>query len=189
MNTIWTIPNILTMFRVLVALCVPTCFLVLPPTTATITAFVLYTLAALTDFLDGWLARELNQITQFGQMLDPIADKIMVVLTLFTLASLQEWHRWYFIIPAVIILGREIFISGLREFLAGKVSLPVSWAAKLKTTVQLFALGLLLASMIDNIPTNMLSVLEIPGMFLLWLSAALSLQTAYEYTRKSMDYL
>lgn len=180
MTSIWTIPTQLTCLRILAAVCIPICFLVLPHSTSVILATSLYFFAAITDFLDGWLARKLDQVTPLGRMLDPIADKIMVVMTLFTLASLKEWHTWVFIVPAIAILVREVFISGLREFLAGAVTLHVTWAAKLKTSVQLISLGVLLASLFNS---GAQGILETAGMTLLWFAAILSVKTGYDYVR------
>jgi len=191
MNRLWTVPNILTAFRLIAALLIPAVFLIFPRDTAVITALILYTFAAVTDYLDGWLARKLGQMTPLGRMLDPIADKIMVILVLFTLASLQQWHTWYFIVPAAAILGREIVISGLREFLAGRVVLTVTWAAKWKTTAQLFALGFLICAMIDPEAKNTFSftALENIGLGLLWVAAILSVKTGYVYIKTAMPHL
>ena len=160
---IWTIPNILTLCRLVAAPMVLLAFLVFDRAAADWIAFLLFTGAALTDFFDGWLARRLGQITEIGKMLDPIADKAMVIIVLFALI-VRETHSpnaplrletpdpaltadpmlpWIAAAGALIIL-RETLISGLREFLADH-KLPVTTLAKWKTSFQMLALGGLLA--------------------------------------------
>ena len=108
-------------------------------------ALALYTVAALTDYLDGYLARAWSQQSAIGRMLDPIADKLLVAAVLLMLAA-DETIKGFSLWAGTIILLREILVSGLREFLAElRVSLPVTWLAKWKTTVQLVALGFLIA--------------------------------------------
>lgn len=194
MNTLWTMPNVLTLFRLTAALIIPFLFLLMPAYSAALVAFVLYVFAAITDYFDGYLARKLNQITPWGRMLDPIADKVMVVIVLFTLALMKQWDVWYFVIPAIAILGREIIISGLREFLAGRIQLPVTWSAKLKTTVQLFALGFLMFSMVLEPASlkdtgNSLTYVEITGLLLLWIAGFLSVKTGYTYIKIAFFHL
>ena len=137
-------------------------------------ALVLYALAAITDFFDGYLARKWGTISPIGQMLDPIADKLLVGALLLAFAF-DGTFNGLDIIPAIAILMREIFISGLREFLGNKkVILPVTMMAKYKTTVQMVALGLLFAEpMMPNIAL-------ISDIFL-WAAAIMTLITGYNY--------
>lgn len=144
---VWTIPNILTVFRIMAAPCVALAFVLFERPLADWIAFGLFTAAAATDFLDGWLARRWGQVSEIGKMLDPIADKVMVIVALLVLMAHQSTLGFsagvYFypiLIAAVLIITREILISGVREFL-GDVKLPVTQIAKWKTTAQLFAVG------------------------------------------------
>ncbi|MBD3624120.1 MAG: CDP-diacylglycerol--glycerol-3-phosphate 3-phosphatidyltransferase, partial [Rhodobacteraceae bacterium] len=139
-----TLPNVLTVVRLLAAPAFALVFVVLPRPVADWLALVLFVGAAATDYLDGWLARKWGQVSAFGRMLDPIADKAMVVIALAVLMGLSGLNPWV-LIPAAMILFREVFVSGLREFLgadAGK--LAVTKLAKWKTTVQMVAIPLLL---------------------------------------------
>ncbi|MER2607276.1 MAG: CDP-diacylglycerol--glycerol-3-phosphate 3-phosphatidyltransferase, partial [Siculibacillus sp.] len=142
--------------------------------------------AAITDFFDGWLARAWGQQSSLGRMLDPIADKLLVAACLLMLVDAHTIAGWT-VIAAVIILCREILVSGLREFLAElHVSVPVTWLAKWKTTTQLFALGFLIVGEAGNsvypwtIPT---------GITLLWVSAILTLYTGWDYFRSGIVHL
>ena len=141
---IWTIPNILTMGRILAAPCVALVFVVFERPLADWLAFGLFVGAALTDFLDGWLARRLGQISEIGKMLDSIADKVLVIVALMVLVAMTSKPGPsldpLIAIPAVVIASREVLISGVREFL-GDVKLPVTQIAKWKTTVQMLAIG------------------------------------------------
>ncbi len=145
----WTIPNVLTVFRLLAALGVPLSYIVFPSPYADWIAVVLFISAAFTDYLDGYLARKLDQVSKFGRMLDPIADKAMVVISLTVIVMLYSRgpDELFVLIPVVIIMFREIFVSGLREFLGADASeLQVTKLAKWKTTVQMIAIvGLMLA--------------------------------------------
>lgn len=142
----WNIPNILTVIRLFAAPCVPLVFFLLTRPLADWVALGLFILAAVTDWFDGHLARKMNQQTRFGAMLDPIADKAMVIISLSVLIALSGMDPWI-TIPAVIILFREVFVSGLREFLGSNASLlKVTKLAKWKTTAQMVAIPLLLFS-------------------------------------------
>ena len=112
----WNLPNILTIMRLLAAPMVAMIFIVVDRPFADFIALVLFVVAALTDFLDGYLARKWHQESNFGRMLDPLADKAMGVIALAILTALSQLEYWI-VIPAVIIMFREIFVSGLREFL------------------------------------------------------------------------
>tara|TARA_B100000674_G_scaffold158807_1_gene126798 strand:+ start:843 stop:1352 length:510 start_codon:yes stop_codon:yes gene_type:complete len=148
------------------------------------TAFILFCLASITDYFDGYIARIRNEVTNFGTFLDPIADKLLVAAVILILTSkgvIADWDT----IPALIILLREITVSGLREFLAGiKVSVPVSRIAKLKTLLQLCSLALLILSE---------SLMEITpiifmGKIFLWIAGLLTMYTAYDYIRASIKH-
>ncbi len=148
------------------------------------TAFILFCLASITDYFDGYLARIRNEVTNFGTFLDPIADKLLVAAVILILTSkgvIADWET----IPALIILLREISVSGLREYLAGvKVSIPVSRIAKLKTLLQLCALALLILS--ESI--NDIGVISYMGSIFLWISGLLTLYTAYDYIKGSVKH-
>ncbi len=139
----WNIPNILTVFRLLAAPMVGFAFAFFARPFADYLAFILFVVAALTDFLDGYLARRWGQISNFGRMLDPIADKAMVIIAIAIVVGLSGLNPWV-LIPATVILLREVFVSGLREFLGGSVTLHVTKIAKWKTTAQLVAIAMLM---------------------------------------------
>ncbi|PLW79142.1 CDP-diacylglycerol--glycerol-3-phosphate 3-phosphatidyltransferase [Cohaesibacter celericrescens] len=185
-STTFSLPNILTFARILAVPAVVACLLWPELETARWTALGIFAIAAITDFFDGYLARRWNLNSALGRMLDPIADKLLVSVCILMLAldqTLNGWHIW----AGVIILCREILVSGLREFLAQlQVSVPVTNLAKWKTTAQLIALGFLLAGHAGDkvLPYNT----EI-GLTLLWVSALLTLYTGYDYFRAGMQYL
>tara|TARA_B110001452_G_scaffold155994_1_gene129882 strand:- start:862 stop:1446 length:585 start_codon:yes stop_codon:yes gene_type:complete len=182
------IPNILTIGRIILVPFFVLAFY-LPGFYGDLTAFALFVIASFTDFLDGMLARMLGEESKLGELLDPIADKIIVATALILLV-MDGTIRNYEVIAAIIILTREILISGLREFLAkGQIKLPVSNLAKLKTFLQMVAISLLLTGETGN---KILSFQDYNaqtiGMVLLWLSAFLTLFTGYEYLRKGIDH-
>ncbi len=147
-------------------------------------AFILFCLASITDYFDGYLARLRNEVTNFGTFLDPIADKLLVSAVILILTSKGMIANWE-TIPALIILLREITVSGLREYLAGiKISIPVTRISKLKTLLQLFALALLILS--ESI-TNSYAIIFL-GKVLLWFAGLLTLYTAYDYVRASIKH-
>ena len=182
----FSLPNILTYARILAVPAVVLCMLWPDVIWARWTALAIFVVAAITDFFDGYLARRWKLQSALGRMLDPIADKLLVSVCLLMLAldqTLDGWHIW----SGVIILCREILVSGLREFLAElRVSVPVTRLAKWKTTAQLVALGFLLAGPAGD--TVMPYVSEI-GLLLLWISAILTLYTGYDYFRAGLKYL
>jgi len=141
-------------------------------------ALGVYTIACVTDFLDGYLARIWQQQSPLGRMLDPIADKLLVAATLLAVTAngtLVGWTVW----AAIIILCRELLVSGLREYLADvKISLPVSAVAKWKTTAQMLALGFFIAGPAGE---RVLPGTVRIGDALLWVAAALTLYTAVDY--------
>ena len=151
--------------------------------------FVLFVLASFTDFLDGLLARMYKEESKLGELLDPIADKIIVATALILLV-MDGTIKNYEVIAAIIILTREILISGLREFLAkGKIKLPVSSLAKAKTFLQMIAISVLLTGETGNKIINFQDYnAQTIGIILLWLSAFLTLYTGYEYLRRGIDH-
>jgi cardiolipin synthase (CMP-forming) len=187
-----TVPNLLTLSRILaVPLLV---FLLWSPTPWQYgVTFVLYCLVGITDYFDGYLARAQGTVSRLGQFLDPIADKIMVASVIVMLIAREpvrgfegpivgDWH----LIPALIILLREITVSGLREFLASlQVSMPVSRLAKYKTTLQLVALGALILS--GGFPQQ--EWIHAVGLASLWLAATLTLITGYDYLRIGLKHM
>ena len=182
------IPNILTIGRILIVPFFVLAFY-LPGVYGDLTAVILFIVASFTDFLDGMLARLLGQESKLGELLDPIADKIIVATALILLV-MDGTIRHYEVIAAIIILTREILISGLREFLAkGKIKLPVSSLAKLKTVLQMVSIALLLSGETGNKIINFQDYnAQTIGIILLWLSAALTLFTGYDYMRKGIDH-
>lgn len=154
-----------------------------------IIALILFIVASFTDFLDGMLARMMEQESKLGELLDPIADKIIVAAALILLV-MNGTIKNYEVIAAIIILTREILVSGLREFLAkGRIKLPVSNLSKLKTVLQMVSIGLLLSGETGNKIINFQDYnAQTIGIILLWLSAFLTLYTGYEYLRKGIDH-
>ena len=182
------IPNILTIGRIILVPFFVLAFY-LPGFYGDLTAFALFVIASFTDFLDGMLARMLGEESKLGELLDPVADKIIVATALILLV-MDGTIRSYEVIAAIIILTREILISGLREFLAkGQIKLPVSNLAKLKTFIQMVAIALLLTGETGNKILNFQNYnAQTIGIILLWLSAFLTLYTGYEYLRKGIDH-
>ena len=182
------IPNILTIGRILIVPFFVLAFY-LPGFYGDLTALILFIVASFTDFLDGMLARILGEESKLGELLDPIADKIIVATALILLV-MDGTIRNYEVIAAIIILTREILISGLREFLAkGKIKLPVSNLAKLKTVLQMVSIALLLSGETGNKILNFQNYnAQTIGIIFLWLSAALTLFTGYDYMRKGIDH-
>ena len=185
-----SLPNLLTLSRILA---VPILVFLLwrpAPWDYAIT-FVLYCIVGITDYFDGYLARAQGQISKLGQFLDPIADKIMVGAVLVMLISSRRENplpeiAGLHIIPALVILLREIIVSGLREFLAEvRVSIPVSALAKWKTTFQMVALGALI---LGGALPQQLWVHEV-GIVCLWVAAALTLVTGYDYLRTGLRHM
>ena len=147
-------------------------------------AFILFCLASITDYFDGYIARIRNEVSNLGTFLDPIADKLLVASVILILTSKEVIADWE-TIPALIILLREIAVSGLREYLAGiKVSVPVSKIAKLKTSLQLIALAILILS---ESGISFIPILFI-GKIALWSAAILTLYTGYDYLRSGLKH-
>lgn len=181
----WTLPNILTLSRIVVIPLLVASFFLEQPVGSHV-AFVLFTLAGITDFFDGYIARATGSISKVGQFLDPIADKLMVAAVIIMVVS-AGWVKGVHVIPAVIIMCRELLVSGLREFLAGiSVSVPVTFLAKWKTTVQLVALGALCWT--EGAVQCGLPAYEI-GLVGLWIAAVLTLYTGYDYLRSGLRHM
>ncbi len=215
----WTIPNILTMLRLLAAPGVAVMFLYFNRPWADWFALVLFVSAAITDYIDGYLAREWKQETKLGAMLDPIADKAMVVIALMVIIGFSSWSPWL-VLPATVILFREVFVSGLREFLGDVAgTLKVTKIAKWKTTMQMVAISCLFAQgvfehylgmstfgMDDAMVMDILEGREEDvlglwwklegmiwagraGLVLLWVAAALTLISGVDYFLKAVPFL
>ena len=182
------IPNILTIGRIIIVPVFVVTFFI-PGFFGDLIPFFLFVLASFTDYLDGLLARFFKEESKLGELLDPIADKIIVATALILLV-MDQTIKNYEVIAAIIILTREILISGLREFLAkGKIKLPVSNLAKLKTFLQMFSIAILLTGETGNKLINFQDYnAQTIGIIILWLSAFLTLYTGYDYLRKGIDH-
>jgi cardiolipin synthase len=163
------------------------CLLLLPDTPwGAWLALIFYTVACVTDFFDGYLARARQQQSNFGQILDPIADKLLVGSVLFMLVGIDRLSGIH-ILPAAVILCREIIVSGLREHLAQlRVSMPVTRLAKWKTGIQMTAIGFLVVG--DVGPTIATLTPTTIGIYGLWVAAALTLITGYDYLRAGIRH-
>ena len=215
----WTIPNTLTFIRLLAAPGVALMFLYFHRPWADWFALGLFVGAAITDWFDGYLARLWKQESKFGAMLDPIADKAMVVIAIMVITGYNGMNPWL-ILPATVILFREVFVSGLREFMGAKSGLlKVTKLAKWKTTAQMLAIAVLflgtgleylngvamqgmtpdqyveavIAGTADPIRAcgsrDCASYANLAGIALLWLAALLTAMTGLEYFAKSLPYL
>lgn len=194
-SKIWNIPNLLTYGRIVIIPLVAG-LLMWPgergDDTARWIALVLFIVAAITDFFDGYLARKWHLTSSLGRMLDPIADKVLVAVVLLVLSAdgiLFGGHIW----AAIIILSREVLVSGLREYLGQlRVSVPVTKIAKWKTTVQLVCLGFLIAGPAgDKLlgPYADYHVVSWIGIVGLWIAAGLTLYTGYDYFRAGIRHV
>ncbi len=149
-------------------------------------ALAVFISAGITDVLDGYFARMYGQQSSLGRMLDPIADKLLVASCLLMLAA-EETIRGWSLLASVVILCREILVSGLREYLAAlRVSVPVTRLAKWKTTVQLVAIGFLIAGEAGE---QVLASTTMIGIFLLWTSAIFTIYTGWDYFRAGIHHL
>ena len=200
----WTLPNILTVLRLLAAPGVAIMFLYFKRPLADWFALTLFVGAAVTDFFDGYLARLWKQESKFGAMLDPIADKAMVVIALLVITGFSGMNPWI-LLPATLIMFREVFVSGLREYLGATAKLlAVTKLAKWKTTAQMVAIAILfLGTGLDFLergrgPTvgGLARLSEGAagwatgvGITLLWIAAALTLITGWDYFRKALPFL
>jgi cardiolipin synthase len=179
-----SLPNLLTLSRILAVPVVVATFYV-EGDYARWFGCALFTAAALTDWLDGHMARRWSQQSEIGRFLDPIADKLLVAATLLMLTATWRLPAGA-LLPALVILCREILVSGLREYLAGlRVGLPVSRLAKWKTAIQMTAIGFLIVG--DAGPV-FLPVQEIGGT-LLWAAGLLTLVTGYDYLRAGLTHM
>jgi CDP-diacylglycerol--glycerol-3-phosphate 3-phosphatidyltransferase len=215
----WTIPNILTVLRLFAAPGVAVMFLYFHRPWADWFALTLFVLAAVTDYFDGYLARLWKQESKFGAMLDPIADKAMVVIAIMVITGYSGMNPWL-ILPATVILFREVFVSGLREFLGSKAGLlKVTKLAKWKTTAQMIAIAILflgtglehlegiarrgltperyaelvsqgLADPIRSCGARGCSSLATTvGLAVIWVAAVLTFMTGWEYFQKALPFL
>jgi CDP-diacylglycerol--glycerol-3-phosphate 3-phosphatidyltransferase len=215
----WTLPNTLTVLRLLAAPGVALMFLYFHRPWADWFALALFISAAITDYFDGYLARLWKQESKFGAMMDPIADKAMVIIALVIITGYSGMNPWL-ILPATVILFREVFVSGLREFLGAKAGLlKVTKLAKWKTTAQMVAIAVLFLGtglehlegiarqgmtmeqyaravsdgLADPIRScgarGCSSVATIAGLALIWVAAILTALTGWDYFRKSLPYL
>jgi len=175
------LPNLLTLSRI-AAIPVLVALIAIRTPTANFLACIVFSAAAITDYLDGYLARGRRQISDIGRMLDPIADKLLVGATIMLLAGQGRLSTWG-LYPALVILLREILVSGLREYLASlRIGLPVTVLAKWKTGFQMGALGALVAGD-DSAALLHISFLPVSliGEAMLWVAAALTLWTGWDY--------
>ncbi len=189
-NRIFNLPNMLTYGRILAVPLIVLCFFLegklKSSDFARWSALLIFFAASVTDFFDGYLARAWQQTSTIGRMLDPIADKLLVSSCLLLLAAdgtIAGWTLW----AAIVILCREILVSGLREYLAElKVSVPVTQLAKWKTTLQMIALGFLLAGPAGDKIVPYVTEL---GLALLWISAIVTLYTGWDYFRAGLKHV
>ena len=213
------LPNMLTILRLLAAPGIVVAFLALPRPIADWVAIGLFLGASVTDYVDGQLARAWKQETKLGAMLDPIADKAIVLTALLALAAVWQ-PVWLIMLPAALIVFREVFVSGLREFLGDTAgTLKVTKLAKWKTTIQMVAITVLLAQgilehslierlvgmdqqlyndIIAGVEEDVLGIgwredaigwLRFSGVSLLWLAAALTMVTGFDYFAKARPHL
>ncbi|MFT3690605.1 CDP-diacylglycerol--glycerol-3-phosphate 3-phosphatidyltransferase [Paenirhodobacter sp.] len=201
----WTLPNTLTVLRLLAAPGVAVMFLYFHRPWADWLALTLFIGAAITDYFDGYLARLWKQESKFGAMLDPIADKAMVVIAIMVLTGYSGMNPWL-ILPATVILFREVFVSGLREYLGADAKLlKVTKLAKWKTTAQMVAIAVLfLGTGLDylekgrapragegDLPTGvgLADMANHVGLALIWVAAVLTAVTGWDYFRKALPFL
>ncbi len=185
-----SVPNILTCARIaaipVVIGCIYAQSIMDGPLWLRWVAVAVFIAAGITDYLDGYYARVWNQTSAFGRMLDPIADKLLVASCLLMLAAdgiIHGWSLW----AAIVILCREILVSGLREYLAAlRVSVPVTKRAKWKTTIQLVAIGFLLAGEAGDLVVPVVTQI---GLLLLWISAILTVYTGWDYFRHGIHHV
>ena len=181
----FTIPTLMTWTRIVaIPLIVGVFYAPLAPETRNLVAALMFIVFAATDWLDGFLARKLNQTSSFGAFLDPVADKLMVAVALVLLV--QEHHNFWLTLPAAVIIGREIVISALREWMAelgARAQVAVSNMGKWKTAAQMLALVILLANPSD------FSFWVLIGYGLLMVAAGLTLWSMVQYLRAAWPHL
>ncbi|MBN9235195.1 MULTISPECIES: CDP-diacylglycerol--glycerol-3-phosphate 3-phosphatidyltransferase [Phyllobacteriaceae] len=187
----FNLPNMLTYARIVAVPMVVVCFFLeghlKSSDFARWLALAIFLAASITDYFDGYLARAWQQTSNIGKMLDPIADKLLVSTCLLLLAADDEgiagWSLW----AAIIILCREILVSGLREYLAAlKVSVPVTQLAKWKTAIQMVAIAFLLAGPAGD---KIFPFTTQTGLVLLWIAAVVTLYTGYDYFRAGLKHI
>ena len=188
------IPNILTIGRIWVIPLVVFALYFKENIWMSWLSVLLFALAGVTDFFDGYLARHLNQGSSFGRVLDPIADKLLVGAVIVMLAYTGRLDEGYCFIPAVIIMCREILVSGLREYLAEiQVGCPVTRLAKWKTTIQMLALPIMMVAhhhlMLDGFEYFGIDIISYMGIFFMWLAATLTVITGYDYWSSGRKYM
>ncbi|PCJ90421.1 MAG: CDP-diacylglycerol--glycerol-3-phosphate 3-phosphatidyltransferase [Porticoccaceae bacterium] len=180
----WTLPNILTLLRIALIPIIIVVFY-LPWEWRHVATAAIFGVAAATDWLDGYLARKLNQFTAFGAFLDPVADKLIVAAALILLV--QDHATALFALPAVVIISREIVISALREWMAElgqRTSVAVSYIGKIKTTLQMIAIGVLLA-----VDPEIHPIWDKVGIVLLYIAAILTLWSMVIYLKAAWPEL
>jgi cardiolipin synthase len=194
------LPNIITILRILLVPVFAVAF-VMPGDAARLFAFLIFAIAGFSDWLDGFAARKLKAGSAFGRMLDPIADKVLVGVALMMLVAEGTFFAevkpngmlsLLKLAPAVIILSREILVSGLREYLAGaRVSMPVTTIAKFKTAVQMVAIGAMILTPLGHriAPGITGATYEVIAYALLWIAAALTVYTGVVYFRSGMRHI
>ena len=219
MPMIWNLPNLLTVMRLVAAPGIVIMFLYFSRPLADWIALVLFLVAAISDWFDGYLARRWNQESKFGEMLDPIADKAMVIIALLIITGFSRMNSWV-LLPSAMIMFREVFVSGLREFLGKSASLlTVTKLAKWKTALQMIAIATLFSQgifqyyleieewgMNKNMLENAISEIKIEresltwmywgayvfwifGVLFLWVAGILTFITGIDYLKKSLPYL
>ncbi len=182
------LPNVLTLSRI-AAIPLLVALVAVRTPLADLMACIVFSAAAITDYFDGKLARERQQLSDLGRMLDPIADKLLVGAALMMLVGtgrLSEAGLY----PAIVIMLREILVSGLREYLAGiRVGLPVTRLAKWKTGFQMGALGTLLAGNTSAVLLHMPWLpVSLIGESMLWMAALLTLVTGWDYLTAGLHH-
>jgi CDP-diacylglycerol--glycerol-3-phosphate 3-phosphatidyltransferase len=196
----FALPNALTILRIVLVPAFAVAF-VIPGEAARLTAFFIFVAAGVSDWLDGFAARKLKAGSDFGRMLDPIADKVLVAVALMMLVAEGTFTRYnpttgmlslLKLVPALIILSREILVSGLREFLAGtRVSVPVTAIAKIKTAVQMVAIGAMILTPIADSVVPGITALTYAALayILLYVAEGLTVYTGVIYFRNGMRYI
>ena len=179
-------PNFLTLIRILLSIIITSLIIISPNKFSYLLSFILFCLAGITDFFDGWYARKNNEVSELGKMLDPIADKILVISVLIALMK-NSILSGLNIMPALVIIYREVFISGLREYLGNKsIKADVTNQSKWKTAIQFISIsGFILFPVIENNAFHLFIIISI----LLWLSAIMSISTGFSYFRLASGFL
>ena len=181
------IPNVLTLFRSLAAIILPIIIIYGDEIGALIATPILI-LAGISDYFDGFYARKYNVISNFGKVLDPVADKLLVIGVIFALASESMLDYYYAFLPAILIVLREILVSGLRESISSyKISLEVTRLAKWKTTIQLIACGSFLVWRSNTFFYN-IEILGLISYILLWIAGIITFITGLQYIIKIMKF-